>query len=174
MKKGFTLIELLVVIAIIGILSAIGLVSLNGAREKARNAQVRSDLSQMKTALALYADDHEGAFPAQVGAFSATCANADSTNQAGVGVFNDPDLIVGDYISQNVEPPTTTNPYFYCTNGTLSGAATDYVFYAMLEQAGTDDTYYELFFDGTVEDVADARTTVPVCVADGACTPVAP
>ncbi|MFA6512309.1 MAG: prepilin-type N-terminal cleavage/methylation domain-containing protein, partial [Patescibacteria group bacterium] len=31
-KKGFTLIELLVVIAIIGILSAIGLVSLNGAR----------------------------------------------------------------------------------------------------------------------------------------------
>lgn len=62
-KKGFTLIELLVVIAIIGILSAIGLVSLNGAREKARDSKRQSDLSSIKSALALYYDDNNSQYP---------------------------------------------------------------------------------------------------------------
>jgi general secretion pathway protein G len=56
-KKGFTLIELLVVIAIIGILSAIGLVSLNGAREKARDSKRKSDVASIRVAMELYKDD---------------------------------------------------------------------------------------------------------------------
>ena len=69
-KKGFTLIELLVVIAIIGILSAIGLVALNGAREKARDAKRKSDLSSIATALAMFYDDQTPS-PKYVGQYQA-------------------------------------------------------------------------------------------------------
>lgn len=57
-KKGFTLVELLVVISIIGILSSLSTISVNIARERARDAKRQSDMAQVQLALYLYFDDN--------------------------------------------------------------------------------------------------------------------
>ncbi|MFC1632648.1 type II secretion system protein [Patescibacteria group bacterium] len=62
-QKGFTLIELLIVIAIIGILAAVILIALAGARQRARDAARKSDVDSIQNAVELYASD-TGKYPA--------------------------------------------------------------------------------------------------------------
>lgn len=57
-NSGFTLMELLVVISIISLLSSLGIVSLNSARVKARDALRKGEMAQLRTALSIYFDEY--------------------------------------------------------------------------------------------------------------------
>jgi prepilin-type N-terminal cleavage/methylation domain-containing protein len=64
--NGFTLIELLVVITIIGILAAIALPNYIKAKDKAKEAEVKSACHTIQIALERYATDHSGKYPKQI------------------------------------------------------------------------------------------------------------
>ncbi|MFH0828939.1 MAG: type II secretion system protein [Candidatus Kerfeldbacteria bacterium] len=73
-KSGFTLIELLIVIAIIGILSTIGLVALNGARYRARDALRQAALRQYALAwISMNQDYGKYILPNSKGGSDETC-----------------------------------------------------------------------------------------------------
>ena len=81
-NKGFTLIELLVVIAIIGILAAIVLVSLSGARNSAKDARITADMQQMRNLAETY-NSSEGNYDDLLAESDATTLVNDVVAQGG-------------------------------------------------------------------------------------------
>jgi len=162
------LIELLVVIAIIGILSAIGLVALNGAREKARDAQRRSDIAQTRTALTLYFDDNSSKYPVTVAGSGTPDVSAYGTTAAtALGVWASGGALVTGYLAQELKAPGSELDHAYKYDS-ASTARLEYYLYTDLE-AGVGTHVYAINEDGTVTDYADNMTTEPNC-AVGACT----
>ena len=70
LNNGFTLIELLIVIAIIGTLAAFTMANFLGVKQRARDAQRKSDLHQLQSAFELYRSD-QGSYPASLPACGA-------------------------------------------------------------------------------------------------------
>lgn len=81
-QNGFTLIELLIVISIIGVLAALLMANFVGVRQRARDAQRKSDVRQIQASLELYRADI-GAYPDSVpnctDSIKSDCAAADAT-----------------------------------------------------------------------------------------------
>lgn len=117
--KGFSLIELLVVIAIIGLLSTMAVVSLNNARQKARDARRQGDLKSLQTAIEMYKTNQASADVPPVAADWAALGTA----------------LAGLLTSAPIDPINTAPyGYVYCRDTAANNSNIGYMLGAVMEQ----------------------------------------
>ena len=145
-RRGFTLIELLVVIAIIGILASIVMVSMSGASNKAKDARIKGDISQLRTIAELMKDDQ-------------------NTYQYLCDASNTLDTAVGNYATQRKIIKTDIDTQTGATASTTCHAAsTTYCVSAHLLGGAAGDRY-------CVGSSGRAGVTTTDCGAGNNCTP---
>lgn len=103
---GFTLIELLVVISIIGIVVAVSIFGLSGAREASRDARRKADLELIKAGLELYRADCNS-YPNTITSGSDLIGSGTPTGCSASNV----------YISNVPSDPISDRSYIYRTVG---------------------------------------------------------
>ncbi|MEX2007566.1 MAG: prepilin-type N-terminal cleavage/methylation domain-containing protein [Candidatus Levyibacteriota bacterium] len=108
-RRGFTLVELLIVIVIIGALTTLLMANFIGVRQRARDAQRKSDLRQIQSALELYRSDQ--------GSYSQILPNCQSS-------IKSPDCATSTYMQTVPKDPMgssyyNSGNYFFSSNGTV-------------------------------------------------------
>ena len=121
-RNGFTLIELLVVIAIISVLSGLLVANFVGVRLRGRDAQRKSDLRQIQSALELHRSDN--------GNYPATLPSCGSALTAGSATY-----------MQKIpcDPLEKTNYVYVALPAGCSTDCISYTIYSCLENANDQD-----------------------------------
>jgi general secretion pathway protein G len=139
LQQGFTLIELLVVIVIIGLLTTLGVVNYLDARARARDAQRKSNLQQIQSALELYRSDQQS-YPASLPACGSSLKDPANTttyiqkipcDPTGTGQFKYTYTTAGSAYAlisclenENDGQKDITNNATYCAGGTTNWSYT--------------------------------------------------
>jgi prepilin-type N-terminal cleavage/methylation domain-containing protein len=76
MKKAFSLVELMIVVAIIGILAAMVIPKVSDYSKRARDAAAKENLLTLRSAIELYASQHNGVPPGYANNDVSTAPNA--------------------------------------------------------------------------------------------------
>lgn len=131
-KRGFTLIELLIVMTIIGVLAALSLFALRGARESARDARRKADLETIRSGLEIYKADCDY----YVDNLPVPDSSLDGNDApCSVGASNV-------YIKAVPDDPLSGRDYTYAPSGCTGGTdCTEYLVWAALEDPGTLAAY---------------------------------
>lgn len=111
---AFTLVELLIVLAILSVLVSIALVSFRSSQARGRDAQRKSDLKQMSSALELFYSDY-GKYPSASQGLIQGCTYNYSTGVGsscnwGNGEFGDGRTL---YFKTIPKDPSGTHSYYY-------------------------------------------------------------
>ena len=83
-QEGFTLVELLIVAIILSILAAIAVPQFTSTTDDAAEAALKSNLTGIRSSIAMYAQQHGGNFPGAVASSGGTCTGG----TAGTGAAN--------------------------------------------------------------------------------------
>jgi prepilin-type N-terminal cleavage/methylation domain-containing protein len=143
-KRGFTIVELIIVITIMGILLVLGVVNLNSSQANARDAERKSDVETIATALESF--------------YNSGYTSKDNSQKTGqypstADLLPDPTNIIKDTDTKALQAPSTTDTLSLIAatsnNTTESSIATDINKYV----------YQPLQSDGSLCDDSGNRTT---------------
>jgi general secretion pathway protein G len=138
-QKGFTIVELLIVIVVIGILAAITIVAYNGIQQRGRDAQRKSDLSQISKSLHLYNVDKGNYVDGSDGCAGGNGWYHYDYDGAGSQTSVSLCLVNGKYISADLNDPQTSKG---CT--TVATNEQECFYYMKYECAGSTYLYANL------------------------------
>lgn len=79
---GFSLIELLIVVAILAVLAAVIAPQFSSSTLEAQESALRSNLSSVRSAIAMYHRDHGGVFPGVTTSIGAACTGTTGSGTA--------------------------------------------------------------------------------------------